>query len=55
MRDQILAPLDFEMARIAESYVEQHGLRLALNDGVAGSLLPETRTRIVNCERERSP
>jgi len=34
--DQILAPLDQEMARIVEGYVEQHGIRLALNDGVAG-------------------
>jgi NADPH-dependent 2,4-dienoyl-CoA reductase/sulfur reductase-like enzyme len=47
--------LDLEMARIAESYVEQHGSPLALNDGVAGSVLPETRTGTVNCERERSP
>jgi NADPH-dependent 2,4-dienoyl-CoA reductase/sulfur reductase-like enzyme/rhodanese-related sulfurtransferase len=36
MGDQILAPLDKEMARIAEGYLERHGLRLALNDGVAG-------------------
>jgi NADPH-dependent 2,4-dienoyl-CoA reductase/sulfur reductase-like enzyme len=36
MGDQILAPLDVEMARIAEGYVERHGIRLALNDGVAG-------------------
>jgi NADPH-dependent 2,4-dienoyl-CoA reductase/sulfur reductase-like enzyme/rhodanese-related sulfurtransferase len=36
MGDQILAPLDPEMARIAEGYLERHGLRLALNDGVAG-------------------
>jgi NADPH-dependent 2,4-dienoyl-CoA reductase/sulfur reductase-like enzyme len=36
MGDQILAPLDVEMARIAEGYLERHGLRLALNDGVAG-------------------
>ena len=36
MGDQILAPLDPEMARIAEGYLEHHGLRLALNDGVAG-------------------
>jgi NADPH-dependent 2,4-dienoyl-CoA reductase/sulfur reductase-like enzyme/rhodanese-related sulfurtransferase len=35
MLDQILAPLDPEMARIAEGYVERHGIRLALNDGVA--------------------
>jgi len=36
MGNQILAPIDPEMARIAEGYLEQHGLRLALNDGVAG-------------------
>ena len=36
MGEQILAPLDPEMARIAEGYLEHHGLRLALNDGVAG-------------------
>jgi len=35
MLDQILAPLDQEMARIVEGYVERHGIRLALNDGVA--------------------
>ena len=36
MGDQILAPLDQEMARIVEGYVEKHGIRLALNDGVSG-------------------
>jgi len=36
MLDQVLAPLDQEMARIVEGYVEGHGIRLALNDGVAG-------------------
>ena len=36
MGDQVLAPLDREMARIVEGYVERHGIRLALNDGVAG-------------------
>jgi len=36
MLDQVLAPLDREMARIVEGYVERHGIRLALNDGVAG-------------------
>jgi len=35
MLDQILAPLDQEMARIVEGYVVRHGIRLALNDGVA--------------------
>ena len=36
MLDQILAPIDQEMARIVEGYVERHGIHLALNDGVAG-------------------
>jgi len=36
MADQLLAPLDQEMARIVEGYVERHGIRLALNDGVSG-------------------
>ncbi len=36
MLDQVLAPLDLEFARIVEGYLEKHGLRLALNDGVAG-------------------
>jgi NADPH-dependent 2,4-dienoyl-CoA reductase/sulfur reductase-like enzyme/rhodanese-related sulfurtransferase len=36
MGGQILAPMDAEMARIAEGYVERHGIRLALNDGVSG-------------------
>ena len=30
------APLDREMARLVEQHVEQHGIRLALSDGVAG-------------------
>ena len=36
LADQILMPLDPEMARIVEEHVERHGIRLALNDGVAG-------------------
>ncbi len=35
MLDQVLAPLDREMARIVEGHRERHGIRLALNDGVA--------------------
>ena len=34
--DQVLGPLDQEMAYIVEGYVKQHGIHLALNDGVAG-------------------
>jgi NADPH-dependent 2,4-dienoyl-CoA reductase/sulfur reductase-like enzyme/rhodanese-related sulfurtransferase len=36
MLDQVLAPLDQEMARIVEGYVDMHGIRLELNDGVSG-------------------
>ena len=36
MLDQVLAPLDPEMARIVAGHVERHGLRLALSDGVSG-------------------
>ena len=35
MLDQILAPLDRELARVAEEHVKKHGLHLALGDGVA--------------------
>jgi len=35
MLDQVLGPLDQEMARIVEGYVERHGIHLAFNDGVA--------------------
>lgn len=34
--DQVLAPLDLEMARLVEGHATRHGLRLLLNDGVAG-------------------
>ena len=35
MLDQVLAPLDQEMARVVEGHLERHGVRLMLNDGVA--------------------
>ncbi len=44
MLDQVLAPLDQEMARIVEGYVDRHSIRLALNDGVAG--IPAGRERL---------
>jgi NADPH-dependent 2,4-dienoyl-CoA reductase/sulfur reductase-like enzyme/rhodanese-related sulfurtransferase len=34
--NQVLGPIDIEMARIAEGHLERHGVRLALNEGVAG-------------------
>jgi NADPH-dependent 2,4-dienoyl-CoA reductase/sulfur reductase-like enzyme/rhodanese-related sulfurtransferase len=36
MLDQVLAPLDRELARLVEGHVKKHGLRMALSDAVAG-------------------
>ena len=36
MLDQVLAPLDREMANLVEGHLTRHGVHLALNDGVAG-------------------
>ncbi|AXA44265.1 FAD-dependent oxidoreductase [Rhizobium leguminosarum] len=36
MLDQVLAPLDRELARLVEEHLKRNGIRLALNDGVAG-------------------
>ena len=36
MLDQVLAPMDREMANLVEGHLTRHGVRLALNDGVAG-------------------
>ena len=34
--DQVMPPLDPEMARLVERYLVKHGVHLELNDGVAG-------------------
>jgi NADPH-dependent 2,4-dienoyl-CoA reductase/sulfur reductase-like enzyme/rhodanese-related sulfurtransferase len=36
MLDQVLAPLDCEIANLVEGHLSRHGVHLALNDGVAG-------------------
>jgi pyruvate/2-oxoglutarate dehydrogenase complex dihydrolipoamide dehydrogenase (E3) component/rhodanese-related sulfurtransferase len=36
MLDQVMAPLDREFALLVERHMEQHGVQLALDDGVAG-------------------
>ena len=36
MLDQVMPPLDPEMARLVERHLEKHGVKLALSDGVAG-------------------
>ncbi len=35
MGDQVLGPLDREMARVVEGYLKQHGVDVVLNDGAA--------------------
>jgi NADPH-dependent 2,4-dienoyl-CoA reductase/sulfur reductase-like enzyme/rhodanese-related sulfurtransferase len=34
--NQVMPPLDREMARVVEGYMVKHGIRVELNDGVAG-------------------
>jgi len=36
MLDQVMPPLDPEIARLVEQHLERHGVKLALGDGVAG-------------------
>jgi NADPH-dependent 2,4-dienoyl-CoA reductase/sulfur reductase-like enzyme/rhodanese-related sulfurtransferase len=36
MLNQVMPPLDVEMARLVERYMVKHGVHLELNDGVAG-------------------
>jgi NADPH-dependent 2,4-dienoyl-CoA reductase/sulfur reductase-like enzyme/rhodanese-related sulfurtransferase len=36
MLDQVLPPVDVEHARVVEALLKRHGVRLVLNDGVAG-------------------
>jgi NADPH-dependent 2,4-dienoyl-CoA reductase/sulfur reductase-like enzyme/rhodanese-related sulfurtransferase len=36
MLDQVMPPLDPEMARLVEGHMEKHGVRLALSDALAG-------------------
>jgi len=35
MLDQVLAPMDRELARLVENQLKRHGVRVSLNDGVA--------------------
>ena len=35
MGDQVLGPLDREMARLVEAYLERHGVKIVLEDGAA--------------------
>lgn len=54
MGNQILAPLDPEMARIAEGYMQRGGLKLALGDGVAGFEQAENGSLLVHTQSGQS-
>lgn len=44
MSDQILPPIDKEHAKVAESHLIKHGVKIALSDGVAGFKQGEDHT-----------
>jgi NADPH-dependent 2,4-dienoyl-CoA reductase/sulfur reductase-like enzyme/rhodanese-related sulfurtransferase len=42
--NQVMPPLDTEMARIVKRYMEKHGVKVELNDGVSGFRQTKDRT-----------
>jgi NADPH-dependent 2,4-dienoyl-CoA reductase/sulfur reductase-like enzyme/rhodanese-related sulfurtransferase len=54
MADQVLAPLDQDMARVVEDHLERHGVRVALDDGVAGFEQGKEGTLIVHTKSGRA-
>jgi NADPH-dependent 2,4-dienoyl-CoA reductase/sulfur reductase-like enzyme/rhodanese-related sulfurtransferase len=42
--NQVMPPLDLEMARIVKRYMEKHGIKVELNDGVSGFRQTKDRT-----------
>jgi NADPH-dependent 2,4-dienoyl-CoA reductase/sulfur reductase-like enzyme/rhodanese-related sulfurtransferase len=48
--EQILAPIDPEMARIAEGYLTRHGVHLALGDGVTAFEQGHDRSLVVRTQ-----
>jgi NADPH-dependent 2,4-dienoyl-CoA reductase/sulfur reductase-like enzyme/rhodanese-related sulfurtransferase len=56
MLDQVMPPLDPEMARLVERYMVQHGVRLELNDGVAGfEQCPDGSLEVLTSSGKRHP
>ncbi|MGO9789451.1 MAG: FAD-dependent oxidoreductase [Solirubrobacteraceae bacterium] len=50
MADQVLLPLDAEYGRLLSDFLEQRGVHVALNDGVAGFEQSENETLIVSTQ-----
>jgi len=54
--DQVMPPLDPEMARLVERYLVKHGVRLELNDGVAGfQQTPDGSLEVLTGSGKRHP
>jgi NADPH-dependent 2,4-dienoyl-CoA reductase/sulfur reductase-like enzyme/rhodanese-related sulfurtransferase len=48
MLDQVMPPIDLENARVVESHLIKHGVKLALSDGVAG--FKQAENGVINVE-----
>jgi NADPH-dependent 2,4-dienoyl-CoA reductase/sulfur reductase-like enzyme/rhodanese-related sulfurtransferase len=54
--NQVMPPLDPEMARLVECYMVRHGVRLELNDGVAGfEQCPDGSLEVLTSSGKRHP
>jgi NADPH-dependent 2,4-dienoyl-CoA reductase/sulfur reductase-like enzyme/rhodanese-related sulfurtransferase len=54
--NQVMPPLDPEMARLVEKYLIKHGVKLELNDGVAGfEKLPDGSLEVVTGSGKKHP
>jgi NADPH-dependent 2,4-dienoyl-CoA reductase/sulfur reductase-like enzyme/rhodanese-related sulfurtransferase len=53
MADQVLMPLDKDMARVVTAHLERHGVHVALNDGVAGFEQGEAGTLNVRTKADK--
>jgi NADPH-dependent 2,4-dienoyl-CoA reductase/sulfur reductase-like enzyme/rhodanese-related sulfurtransferase len=54
--NQVMPPLDPEMARLVEKYLIKHGVNLELNDGVAGfEKLPDGSLEVVTGSGKKHP
>ena len=51
MLDQVMPPIDPEMAAVVQEHLDHHGIKLALGDGVAGFASSETHGLIVETQR----
>ncbi len=54
--DQVMPPLDPEMAKLVQRYVERHGVRLELNDAVAGfQQIPDGSLEVLTASGKAHP